>query len=450
MHDALLRTPHMTLSLTDNMTTHVLTDIEAFAQYVRGATTLFFVFWCFTLFRYKRRNRMMKLLYVSSVWLAFSYLKDAVFLFSAWKNSMFLNNVIVTIDLVFIPLISCFFIESVRPGYVSDRLVKLLAAGQALFVPLYLVTRADAVVHTAHVLSLAMAIYTVWMVISCTLRYHKYILTNYSYTQNIDVVWVAAACVIYFLAEIIFMLSFNETTWLSESLYNVFSIVAWSVLYTLARRHKVMKLVFNTDFIRLDSPNIRRKTVAHNDNGANDNADDLDNIGDNNNNDDNDNIGNNDNMDKFENKDSKECADDNVNDDTKDQDTDIHKEKKMQEDLLYRAALISKRLKKAMEEDKMYTDPKLSLFDLSIAIGTNRTYISDYINKTLGLTFKDYINNLRVEEAMRIIESMTIKERISMAEVARKSGFNSTSTFNRNFQRVTGINPKDYFINKKE
>lgn len=450
MHGALLHTLHMTISLTDNMTTHILTDIEAFAQYVRGATTLFVVFWCFILFRYKRRNRMMKLLYVSTVWLAFSYLKDAVFIFSAWKSSMFINNVAVTIDLVSIPLISCFFIESVRPGYVSDRLVKLLAAGQGLFMPLYLVTRADAVLHTAHVLSLAMAIYTVWMVISCTLRYHKYILTNYSYTQNIDVVWVATSCVIFFLAQIIFTLSFYKTTWLSESLYNVFSIVAWSVIYTLARRHKVLKMVRNTEYIRFDPLNRKRKIVGHNDNGANNNAKGYGNDGDNENIGDNVNIGDNENMYMNENMIGNEYADDIASEEKEDNGADTRKDKKTQEEVTYHSALISKRLKKAMEEDKMYKDPKLSLFDVSIAIGTNRTYISDYINKTLGLTFKDYINNFRVEEAMRIIESMTIKERISMAEVARLSGFNSTSTFNRNFQRVTGKTPKDYFINNKQ
>lgn len=63
--------------------------IEAFAHYMRGAVTLFFIIWCFKLYVYKRRNRMMKLLYYATLFLAFGFLKDAVFLFSDWKNSMF-------------------------------------------------------------------------------------------------------------------------------------------------------------------------------------------------------------------------------------------------------------------------------------------------------------------------------------------------------------------------
>ena len=46
--------------------------IEAFAHYMRGAVTLFFIIWCFKLYVYKRRNRMMKLLYYATLFLSFS------------------------------------------------------------------------------------------------------------------------------------------------------------------------------------------------------------------------------------------------------------------------------------------------------------------------------------------------------------------------------------------
>ena len=62
--------------------------IEAFAHYMRGAITLFFVFWCFKLYMYKRRNRMMKLLFYSTLFIAFGHIKDAVFIFSEWKYSL--------------------------------------------------------------------------------------------------------------------------------------------------------------------------------------------------------------------------------------------------------------------------------------------------------------------------------------------------------------------------
>ena len=72
-----------------------LPTIEAFAHYMRGAITLFFIFWCFKLYAYRRRNRMMRLLFYATVFLAFSHLKDSVFLFDLWKNSMRLNDLVI-------------------------------------------------------------------------------------------------------------------------------------------------------------------------------------------------------------------------------------------------------------------------------------------------------------------------------------------------------------------
>ena len=40
---------------------------------------------------------------------------------------------------------------------------------------------------------------------------------------------------------------------------------------------------------------------------------------------------------------------------------------------------------------------------------------------------------------------MAVGERLNMSDVALKSGFNSVSTFNRYFRKVTGMNPKDYY-----
>ena len=111
--------------------------IEAFAHYMRGAITLFFVFWCFKLYMHKRRNRMMKLLFYSTLFIAFGHIKDAVFIFSEWKNSMLLNDVVRSIDLFFIPLICSFFLEASRPGLVTRGKLLLALGVQAVFAVIF-------------------------------------------------------------------------------------------------------------------------------------------------------------------------------------------------------------------------------------------------------------------------------------------------------------------------
>ena len=107
--------------------------------------------------------------------------------------------------------------------------------------------------------------------------------------------------------------------------------------------------------------------------------------------------------------------------------------------------MLASRLHHLMANEKAYLNPKIALGEVAVAIGTNKTYLSDYFNKTLGTTFYDYINSYRIAEACRIIDSMPKEGRTSMALVAEKSGFNSLSSFNRYFVKVKGVSPKNYY-----
>ena len=100
-----------------------------------------------------------------------------------------------------------------------------------------------------------------------------------------------------------------------------------------------------------------------------------------------------------------------------------------------------------MSQDKLYLNPKLTITDVATTIGTNKTYLSDYLNNTLNTSFFDYINNFRINEACRIIDAMPEEGRKSMVKVAEMSGFNSLSSFHRYFVKLKGISPKSYYVN---
>ena len=87
-----------------------------------------------------------------------------------------------------------------------------------------------------------------------------------------------------------------------------------------------------------------------------------------------------------------------------------------------------------------------TLKEVAAASGTNMTYLSIYLNHYQHLTFYDYVNRFRVEEACHLIDEMSSTGRINMTEVAQRSGFNSVSTFNRNFKKTKGITPKEYYF----
>ena len=95
-----------------------------------------------------------------------------------------------------------------------------------------------------------------------------------------------------------------------------------------------------------------------------------------------------------------------------------------------------------MVKDQIWLNPHLTLADLATHIGTNRTYLSNYLNKRLNTSFYDYINHYRLEAALKHLDNPN--STLTVAEVAESCGFNSLSTFRRVFMRAKGCTFAEY------
>lgn len=89
---------------------------------------------------------------------------------------------------------------------------------------------------------------------------------------------------------------------------------------------------------------------------------------------------------------------------------------------------------------KIYLNPKLKLSDVAMLAGTNRTYLSNYFNQELSTTFYDYVNGMRLDHA----EELLIHSSDSQTLIAEQSGFNSLSTFRRQFQQRHLCTPDEF------
>lgn len=67
-------------------------------------------------------------------------------------------------------------------------------------------------------------------------------------------------------------------------------------------------------------------------------------------------------------------------------------------------------------------------------------YFSKTFKKTTGSCFVDYLNDLRVRYASRLLLSTDM----SVTDVCYQSGFNSFSTFSRAFKQHCGVSPSEY------
>lgn len=102
-------------------------------------------------------------------------------------------------------------------------------------------------------------------------------------------------------------------------------------------------------------------------------------------------------------------------------------------------------VKDLFEKELLYLNPRLKLSDVARKVGSNRTYLSRYFNRANGLTFYDFVNNMRIKHAEELLISTTHP----VAMIAEESGFNSMSTFRRVFMSYHNCTPAEYRTQKK-
>lgn len=103
-------------------------------------------------------------------------------------------------------------------------------------------------------------------------------------------------------------------------------------------------------------------------------------------------------------------------------------------------AILAVNLEKWIGE-KGYSQENISLESLARALKSNQTYLSNYINSTYGVGFRQWISTLRIEEAKNLISA---NADMPFAEIAEMVGISNQSSFSRQFLNVIGISPGEY------
>ena len=92
-------------------------------------------------------------------------------------------------------------------------------------------------------------------------------------------------------------------------------------------------------------------------------------------------------------------------------------------------------------ENKGYCKPEITIKDVATEMGTNHSYLSQYINGVLEMTFQQWLNNLRIEESKIIL----IENRnLSIEEVGAAVGIPQSYNFSKWFKQRTEMTPFRY------
>ena len=88
--------------------------------------------------------------------------------------------------------------------------------------------------------------------------------------------------------------------------------------------------------------------------------------------------------------------------------------------------------------DNFRTD--CTLRSLSAELSYNYVYLSKFFKQCTNITFIEYVNRHRVEEACYLLKNSDQ----TVLQIAYDCGFDSLRSFNRNFKAVTSLTPSEY------
>lgn len=104
------------------------------------------------------------------------------------------------------------------------------------------------------------------------------------------------------------------------------------------------------------------------------------------------------------------------------------------------------RIEHLMLVQRAYLMPTLKISDVARQIGSNRTYVSSWFNRSRQSTFFSYVNQLRIKHACGLLNTTDMP----LEAIVQESGFNSKSSFYRIFKNLKGCTPNEYRDNPEK
>lgn len=105
--------------------------------------------------------------------------------------------------------------------------------------------------------------------------------------------------------------------------------------------------------------------------------------------------------------------------------------------------MIYENLAYKMKSEKLFKDPELNLNTIASTLEIHPNILSQVINSIENKNFYDYINTQRIEEFKRIAV-LPENQKFTILSLALESGFNSKTSFNRNFKKYVKCSPRDF------
>lgn len=108
---------------------------------------------------------------------------------------------------------------------------------------------------------------------------------------------------------------------------------------------------------------------------------------------------------------------------------------------------LSKKIKKLVEKDELYTNPLLSIAVLSKLIQIPPYQISLTVNTHFNKSFPEFVNSYRIQKAEQLLKDPSSRHR-TIESIAYESGFSALSAFYTAFKKTHKTSPNKFRLNQ--
>jgi AraC family transcriptional regulator len=98
------------------------------------------------------------------------------------------------------------------------------------------------------------------------------------------------------------------------------------------------------------------------------------------------------------------------------------------------------RLRRVLDHISVHLADEITVAELARVSGLSTFHFARMFTLVVGISPNRYVSRLRLEQAMADVAA----GKLSLAQIAFKSGFSSQASFTRAFRRATGITPGEY------
>jgi AraC-like DNA-binding protein len=110
-------------------------------------------------------------------------------------------------------------------------------------------------------------------------------------------------------------------------------------------------------------------------------------------------------------------------------------------EILRQKILYSRRLERLwLFIEESYSDPDIRLTDAAKSSGVSQDHLNLLLRRFADITFHDLLARYRIEKCLELL----CERNYTLTEIYSRCGFNSPTTFDRQFKRWVGCLPREY------